>query len=150
MSEFYDLFKTNNSSDNSEDSQEVHIDLNDENEILHSQLTGQGILNCIKNLKNNKSFGNDAILNEYIKSTANQMLPIYINLFNLIFDTGILPDIWLEGIIRPIYKRKGDVENPENYQPITILSCFSKLFTYVLNACRTKFVEVNDILEVPT
>ena len=147
LGEFYDYFKTSNSSENSEDDQEVHIDLNNENEILNSQITGQEILNCIKNLKNNKSFGNDVILNEYIKSTANQMLPIYINLFNLIFDTGILPDIWLEGIIRPIYKRKGDVENPENYRPITILSCFSKLFTSVLNARLTKFVEVNDILE---
>ena len=66
------------------------------------------------------------------------MLPIYIYLFNLIFDTGIIPDIWLEGIIRPIYKNKGDVENPDNYRPITIFSCFSKLFTAVLNARLTK------------
>ena len=147
MSEFYEYFKTSNSSGDPEDDQEVHINLNDNNEILNSQITGQEILNCIKNLKNNKSFGNDTILNEYIKSTTNQMLPIYINLFNIIFDTGIIPDIWLEGIIHPIYKSKGDAENPENYRPITILSCFSKLFTSVLNARLTKFVDVNDILE---
>ena len=75
------------------------------------------------------------------------MLPIYINLFNIIFDTGIIPDIWLEGIICPIYKSKGDAEKPENYRPITILICFSKLFSSVLNACLTKFVDVNNIFE---
>ena len=73
------------------------------------------------------------------------MLPIYIDLFNLIFYTGIIPEIWLEAIIHPIYKRKGDAENPENYRPIIILSCFSKLLTSVLNARLTKFVDVNDI-----
>ena len=44
-------------------------------------------------LKNNKAAGNDSIINEYIKSTAHIMLPIYTNLFNLIFDTGIIPEI---------------------------------------------------------
>ena len=112
MNEFYDYFKSNNSSTNAECDQEININLNNDNEILNSKFTGQEILKCIKNLKNNKSFGNDIILNEYIKSTADQMLPIYTHLFNLIFDTGIIPDIWLEGIIRPIYKNKGDVEKP--------------------------------------
>ena len=81
------------------------------------------------------------------KSTTELMLPIYIDLFNLIFDKGMIPDIWLEGIIHPIYNRKGNVENPENYRPITILSRFSKLFTAVLNARLTKFVDTHESLE---
>ena len=63
--------------------------------------------------------------------------------FNLVFDCGIIPDTWLEGIIRPIYKNNGDVENPENYRPITILSCFGKLFTAVLNKRLTNFLDQN-------
>ena len=35
----------------------------------------------------------------------------------------------------------------ENYRPITILSCFSKLFTAVLNTRLTKYVTDNEILE---
>ena len=70
-----------------------------------------------------------------LKNTADFMIPIYISLFDIILDTGVLPDSWLEGIIRPIYKRKlqGNPSEPENYRPITILSCFSKLVTAVLN-----------------
>ena len=147
MNEFYEYFRNINSAENIEDDHEVDIDLHDNNNILNSQITDQEIMNCIKNLKNNKAFGNDINLNEYIKATANQLLPIYTNLFNLIFETGIIPEIWLEGIIRPIYKNKGNAENPENYRPITILNCFSKLFTAVLNTRLTKYVTENEILE---
>ena len=74
------------------------------------------------------------------------MLPIYVDLFNIILDSGIIPDSWLEGIIRPIHK-SGDRQNPENYRPITILSCFGKLFTSILNLRLTTLLEDNAILE---
>ena len=61
------------------------------------------------------------------------MLPIYVSVFNIVLETGIIPDSWIEGSIRPIYKNNGNTRNPENYRPITILSCFGKLFTAVLN-----------------
>ena len=61
------------------------------------------------------------------------MMPIYISLFNLILNTGILTECWLEDIIQPVYKREGDPHEPENYRPITILSCFGNLFTSILN-----------------
>ena len=75
------------------------------------------------------------------------MLPIYISLFNLVLDTGIIPDPWLEGIIRPIFKRSGDPKQPENYRPITILSCFGKLFTAILNLRLNNFLQFHNILE---
>jgi len=70
--------------------------------------------NCIKKLKNDKASGEDVIINEYIKSTAHQFINIYEKLFNLIFDCGIIPESWVIGKIKPIYKNKGD------YRPITI------------------------------
>ena len=44
----------------------------------------------------------------------------------------LLPQSWLNGIIKPIYKNKGDVKDPMNYRPITIVSCLGKLFTAIL------------------
>ena len=52
-------------------------------------------------------------------------------LFNLIFDTGIFPDMWRDGLL-PQYKR-GNRLNPDNYRGITLLSVLGKLFTRVLN-----------------
>jgi hypothetical protein len=53
-----------------------------------------------KNLKNNKAFGDDQVINEYMKTTSNQFVDIYEKLFNLIFDTGIIPESWLLGTIK--------------------------------------------------
>jgi hypothetical protein len=44
-----------------------------------------------------------------------------------------MPDIWLVGNIKPIYKNKGNPLDPKNFRPITILSCLGKLFTAILN-----------------
>lgn len=59
-----------------------------------------------ENLKNNKAAGFDRVLNEHICSTINVFLPVYKKLFNVIFDSGIVPDEWLIGIVKPIYKNK--------------------------------------------
>jgi hypothetical protein len=48
------------------------------------------------------------------------MMPIYCKLFNLILNTGKIPNSWSEGIILPIYKNKGNVSEPSSYRPITI------------------------------
>ena len=99
-------------------------------EILHNMK----YFKCIKNLKNNKACGDHCILNEQIKSTGNQFIELYEKLFSLIFKSGIIPEMWVSGTIKPFYKNKGDKFNPKNYRPITIVSCFGKLFTAVLNA----------------
>jgi hypothetical protein len=39
---------------------------------------------------------------------------IYENLFNIMFDKGLVPHIWLIGTIRHIYKNKGDIYEPKN------------------------------------
>ena len=49
-------------------------------------------------------------------------------------------------VIKPIYKKKGDIDDPDNYRGITLVSCLSKLFTAVLNARLTKFLNDNSII----
>ena len=45
---------------------------------------------------------------EYISSTVSIFLSLYTKLSNLIFDTGVIPDEWLTGVVKPIFKNKGD------------------------------------------
>ena len=103
------------------------------NENINSPITKDEIFKGIKNLKNNKAFGDDQVINEYMKTTSNQFVDIYEKLFNLFVDTGIVPESWLLGTMKPFYKNKGNTNDPKNYRPITILSCLGKLFTAILN-----------------
>ena len=42
-------------------------------------------------------------------------MPLYVSLFNKVFSSGILPQSWLNGYIKPIFENKGSPEDPENY-----------------------------------
>ena len=46
-------------------------------------------------------------------------------------------------MIKPIYKQKGSCDDPNNYRGITILSCFGKLFTSVINNRLVKYFDEN-------
>ena len=74
------------------------------------------------------------------------MLTVFTTFFNLVFNTGIIPDEWSQGMISPIYKNKGDKASPDNYRGITILSCFGKLFTAILNNRLNNYLESMNLL----
>ena len=151
INEFYEHFKNVNknddpSVDNSQSFYNNDSDFNDT--ILNSHITTDEILKCIANLKNSKTPSKtDNILNEYIKSTKDRLLPVYVFLFNAILDTGHMPETWLSGTIYPIYKGKGQSSEPNNYRPIPILSCLGKLFTAILNNRINIFLEENNLLK---
>ena len=68
------------------------------------------------------------------------MILLYTKLFNLILTTGKTPQSWSIGVIKPLFKSKGNVSDPDNYRGITLLSCFGKLFTNVINCRLTDFL----------
>ncbi|XP_071123270.1 uncharacterized protein [Mytilus edulis] len=137
----FDFFKNLNNAENTNDVTNEPNDIQGVNEVLNSEITTEEISKCIRDLKNGKASGDDLIINEFMKSTSHIFIPVYVKLFNMIFDSGILPDIWLMGNIIPFYKNKGDQSDPQNYRPITILSCLGKLFTSVLNLRLSSFLE---------
>ena len=48
-------------------------------------------------------------------------------------NTGIKPENWTCGVIKPIFKNKGCPTDPDNFLAITLISCLGKLFTSILN-----------------
>ena len=73
-------------------------------------------------------------------------MPLYTLLFNVILETGIMPSKWVEGVVIPIFKNKGDPLSVDNYRPITLLSCIGKLFTAVLNNRLNAYLEEYNLL----
>ena len=52
---------------------------------------------------NNKACGVDLVINEYNRSTAEKFIELYEKMFNLIFQSGVIPGSWLNGNMKPIY-----------------------------------------------
>ena len=84
-------------------------------------------------MKNNKACGQDQILNAFIKQFCPAMLPLFVKLFNVVLESGIVPSDWSTGYIILLYKNKGSIDDADNYRGITILSCLGKAFTSVFN-----------------
>ena len=149
LDELYNYFKeVNDYSDH--DTTHVSFSQNENNDRINARLnrpfSEAEVRVAISQLKLNKSAGLDNIKNEHIKSTSGLMIPVYTKLFNLVFDTAIIPDSWSVGVIKPIYK-KGDPCKPQNYRPITILSCLGKLFTSLLNNRLKEYDETTHVIE---
>ena len=97
MNDLYNIFKDINSPNVGHDpvSENLNFSIDNYDEILNCHISENEILKC-NNLKNNKACSNDGIINKYIKATAHEMMPLYVVFFNLIFNSGVLPDSWLE------------------------------------------------------
>ena len=115
-----------------------NFDTNDRNctfSELDEQISHEEILNAIRSLRKNKPCSVDDILNEYFQKAADILIePLYI-LFNKILDSGSFPAQWATGLIVPT----------NNYLGITLISCFAKLFTNILNKRLKKWANATDI-----
>ena len=75
-------------------------------------------------------------------------MPLYVKLFNLILETGIIPKAWGYGIIHPIYKKKGGPKKTESYRPITLTSALGKVFTSIIDSRLRIFVSSHEIISM--
>ena len=100
----------------------------------------------ISKLKNKKTPGTDTLLNEMLKhGRCYHLIPSLGRIFNDIIETGTFPTEWNIGVIKPMYKKKGDKKCPANYRGITLTSCLGTLFTSILQNRLNKFIEQHNI-----
>ena len=121
-------------------------DHEESNNQINSIFTIDEVKEHIRLLKQNKSPGVDHILNEFIKNCPEKLVYIIVFIFNIVLETGVVPSDWSTGIIKPIYKKKGNKNCVDNYRGITLLSCLGKLFTSVLNTRIYKYLVSENIL----
>jgi hypothetical protein len=89
---------------------------------INGQITADEISKSVKDLKIQKTYYDDNIINEYIKSSAYFLMPIYVKLFNCI----LVPGTWLSENIIPLLKNKGKSSDPNNYFMLSGVSFNSK------------------------
>ena len=79
---------------------------------------------------------------------ASTHIGVLTKIFNIVLQSGHMPHEWVIGIIKPIYKNKGDINDPDNYRGTTLLSCFGKLFTSILNDRLTTYINLKECFTV--
>ena len=80
-------------------------------------------------MNNNKSPRIDQIINEFLKNMSDNVLKLTVNVLDDVLGICKVPDDWYMGVICPIYKNNGLIDNLNNYRGITLLSSMGKLFT---------------------
>ena len=85
-------------------------------------------------IKSNKAPGFDQITIEHIKYAHPSIVVILTRLFNIMINTGIVPDDFGTGITTPIPKFHGNKKNvtADDYRGITICPVISKIFEHCL------------------
>jgi hypothetical protein len=91
----------------------------------------------INNLNENKNAGHDEVSAKMIKKISENIIKPLTYIYNLSFQTGKIPNFFKLAIISPIYKAN---ENNlfENYRPISVLTCFSKLLEKLI--CTNDYI----------
>ena len=100
------------------------------------------IKQIVKEFKNKKASGDDDISNKLLKLISD-LLPLD-HLINQILRTGIYPDKLKIGKVIPIHKGKS-TEIPNNYRPITLLSCINKIIEKIIYKRIYLFLEKKNI-----
>ena len=105
---------------------------NVKNSIFFAPVTVTEICNHIDLLKDKKAFRKLDVDTKFLKISKYVVSPILCMLFNRCFLEGVFPDCLKIAEVIPIYKR-GNVNRPTNYRPISLLSHFDKIFEKLIH-----------------
>ena len=109
------------------------------------EITTEDVKCIISKLSNKKSTGYDEISTETIKILSAVISPTLSLIINKCILNGTVPDGMKVSKIKPLFK-KGDVTLLNNYRPITLLLCVSKMFERVLFNQLYEYFDRNDLL----
>lgn len=113
---------------------------------LNCDISMEEVKRAVANSKLRKAYGNDKIPNESLKNTlCIRAIHVFIN---AVFDTGMIPSEWRKSIIVPISKGKKTLSHkPLTHRGLALQSCIYKIYSSVLNARLTTYLEEGELIE---
>lgn len=103
----------------------------DDKKLCDSDITEEEINEAITQLSNGKSPGLDGLSSEFYKVFKDVLIPILKDLFLVIFQNGQLSESMKKGMIKIIYKRKGNKDDLRNYRPLSMLNTDYKILAKI-------------------
>ena len=108
----------------------TYLEIKEEN--FNFNFRNVDIADWVAKLKSNKASGNDSLSNEMLKFGACPALFEVLRVFySYILNVGYVPPLFNCAVIKPIPK-KGKINEPSDYRPISISSVLSSLFEFLL------------------
>ena len=118
---------------------------NPSNEIFAFQpITPETVENVIENLQPKNSCAADGISSKLLKKLKPHICRPLSFLINQSFETGCFPNILKVARVKALHK-KGDIHDPNNYRPISILPAISKIFEKTMQKQITLFFETHSL-----
>ncbi|GBL93760.1 putative RNA-directed DNA polymerase from transposon X-element [Araneus ventricosus] len=111
-------------------------------EDYNSTFSYRGLKNALRK-SNPTSPGPDQIHNDMFKHLSEFSLLTILLLFNRIWHERVFPLSWLKAIVIPIPKPGKDKQDPNNYRPIALTSCLSKLLERMVGARLMQVLETS-------
>lgn len=109
-----------------------------------SPVTEVEISNLIRDLRNS-SPGSDGIPPAIIKETADILIPVLVHVINLSLSQGVFPHEMKVAKVVPLFKT-GDKSCVNNYRPISLLPCLSKILEKCMSTRLMDFISKHNIL----
>ena len=92
------------------------------------------------------STGPDKLHYAFFRQLPENTLQFMLLTLNDLWHKQIFPAAWREAIVIPILKPGKDKSNPANYRPISLTSCFGKIFERMVGIRLNWFLEENSLL----
>ena len=103
------------------------------------------VTEIVERLNKNKSPGPDGISNRILSLSIEHIKKPLTYLINLSMSKGVFPEQLKVAKVIPLFK-KGDSFLCTNYRPISLLSCFHKLFEKFMKIRLENYLDNNNIL----
>ena len=100
---------------------------------INSHFTMNELRECLNSLENNKSAGEDEVMNNFLKNLPDFKMTEFLRLINKSWRTSIVPKNWKNALIIPIHKPGKESSDPKSYRPISLLSSAAKVAEKLVN-----------------
>ena len=117
------------------DDSSAKLPQNDNSDVrlsLDSIIVGEDeVLDQLKILDCNKSYGPDSISPHFIKLATDALVKPLTQLYNLSLCQGVFPSAWKRANVVPIHK-KSSKQLADNYRPVSLLCILGKIFERII------------------
>ena len=114
-------------------------------EMLRLIMDKMSFKDTISHLPGGKAPGPDGIPNEVIKLLPEHITSAILDVFTVMWISGITPDNWKDSNTVLLYKAKDPTE-PSNYRPVGLANTLYKLWTCTITKALTSYAEQHNIL----